>query len=52
MATEIQTAKPRWDGLGWQEKEVFLRRHGFALGWSAHTWKYLDRNIQAAFESA
>jgi hypothetical protein len=39
-----------WNALPWRAREVFLRRHGFARGYAAHTWRQLNREIQIAFE--
>ena len=44
------TNKDCWDKMEWQAKERFLSVRGFCLGLSSHTWKYLPREIQAAFE--
>lgn len=46
----MTTASEQWDKTSWQDKERFLTSYGFPKGWSAHTWKYLDRRIQAAWE--
>ena len=44
------TPAAKWNALTWQERETFLAHHRFALGWSAHTWRQLPREIQAKFE--
>lgn len=44
------SASEQWNRTGWQDKERFLIRNGFKTGWSSHTWKHLDRPIQAAWE--
>jgi hypothetical protein len=49
-AVHIDRCCSYWNAMGWQDKERFLLRHGFKMGWSSHTWKHLDRPIQAAFE--
>ena len=33
------TAEQQWNEMRWQDKERFLVKHGFDLGWSSHTWK-------------
>lgn len=43
-------AAHEWNALTWLEKQKFLTAHSFPLGWSSHTWKYLPREIQSAFE--
>jgi len=40
-----------WNKTHWRELESFLQRNGFNRGWSAHTWQYLPRNIQATWET-
>jgi hypothetical protein len=49
-SVHLERCRHYWNAMDWQDKERFLRSHGFKLGWSSHTWKYLDRPIQAAFE--
>jgi hypothetical protein len=39
-----------WNEWTLREREAFLRRYHFALGWSAHTWFQLPRSIQAKVE--
>lgn len=39
-----------WNAWTWKDKEIFLRKHYFPLGYSAHTWSQLPRKIQAKLE--
>lgn len=39
-----------WQNWSIQRREAFLRSHNFGLGWAAHTWRYLPRNIQTLLE--
>lgn len=40
-----------WNVLETAEKGRFLRIIGAPLGWEAHTWSRLPREIQAKFET-
>lgn len=41
-----------WQQSSVQQREKFLRRRDFSLGWAAHEWTELGEELQNAFKVA
>lgn len=43
-------ARAAWKALSISQRESFLVKNGFQIGFSAHCWNQLGRGIQGRFE--